>query len=52
VVGAGGQLVHQPLLATRLRAVLAATGINDVRILDRDPVHGAVVLALAEEVVT
>jgi N-acetylglucosamine kinase-like BadF-type ATPase len=50
VVGVGGQLVHQPLLARRLREVLAATGIDDVRTLDRDPVHGAIVLALTQEV--
>lgn len=50
VVCAGGQLVHRPLLVRRLRAVLAAAGVNDVRVLDRDPVHGAVVLALTEEV--
>ena len=50
VIGAGGQLVHQPLLASRLRTRLATYGIEDVRILDRDPVHGAVVLALKEMV--
>jgi N-acetylglucosamine kinase-like BadF-type ATPase len=46
VVCAGGQLRHQPLLAQRLRDGLAERGFSDVRILDRDPVHGAVRLAL------
>ena len=47
VVLAGGQAVHQPLLQQRVRERLAARGITDVRVLDEDPVHGAVRLARA-----
>ena len=44
---AGGQAVHQPLLQERVRQRLAARAITDVRVLDEDPVHGAVRLARA-----
>jgi glucosamine kinase len=44
VVGAGGLLVHQPLLVAALRAALGPE-FPDVRVLDRDPVHGALALA-------
>ncbi len=47
LVCAGGLITHQPALLARLRRDLAADGITDVRLLDRDPVHGAVRLALA-----
>jgi N-acetylglucosamine kinase-like BadF-type ATPase len=40
LVCAGGLLTHQPGLPAPLRAGLAADGITDVRLLDRDPVHG------------
>ncbi|MGJ0202617.1 ATPase [Leucobacter sp. gxy201] len=46
VVLAGGQLVHQPQLQRAVRERLEARGFNDIRVLDRDPVHGAVALAL------
>jgi glucosamine kinase len=50
LVCAGGLITHQPSLLARLRAGLAAdsttAGITDIRLLDRDPVHGAVRLAL------
>ena len=46
VVLAGGQAVHQPLLQAAIRDRLAAREMIDVRVLDRDPVHGAVQLAL------
>ena len=45
LVCAGGLITHQPALLTRLRHELAADGITDIRLLDRDPVHGAVRLA-------
>lgn len=45
VVLAGGLAVHQPALQAGVRSELAVHGYNDVRVLDRDPVHGAVVLA-------
>lgn len=45
VVLGGGLLRHQPLLQQRVHAELALHGIDDVRPLDRDPVHGAVRLA-------
>jgi glucosamine kinase len=48
VVLAGGLALHQPLLLTRLRAALAEHGLNDVRILRQEPVHGAVTLALTQ----
>lgn len=47
IVLAGGQAVHQPLLQERVRQRLAARAITDVRVLDEDPVHGAVRLARA-----
>ncbi|MBL3685770.1 ATPase [Leucobacter zeae] len=47
VVLAGGQLVHQPLLQRAVCERLAARGFHDFRVLDRDPVHGAVELARA-----
>ncbi|HVH24516.1 MAG TPA: BadF/BadG/BcrA/BcrD ATPase family protein [Pseudonocardia sp.] len=46
VVCAGGLITHRPALLTRLRDTLAADGVTDVRLLDRDPVHGAVRIAL------
>jgi N-acetylglucosamine kinase-like BadF-type ATPase len=45
LVCAGGLIVHQPALLERLRAALADDRVTDVRLLDRDPVHGAVRLA-------
>jgi glucosamine kinase len=45
LVCAGGLITHQPELLARLRRDLAADGVTDVRLLDRDPVHGAVRLA-------
>ena len=47
VVLAGGQLVHQPMLQRAVRERLAARGYDDFRVLERDPVHGAVELARA-----
>ena len=41
----GGLVVNQPALQTLVRARLAERGINDVRILQGDPVLGAVRLA-------
>lgn len=46
VICAGGLLTHQPALLALLRTHVAAGGVTDVRLLDRDPVHGAVRLAL------
>jgi glucosamine kinase len=46
LVCAGGLITHQPSLLAGLRAALAADGITDIRLLDRDPVHGAVRIAL------
>ncbi|WP_306926617.1 N-acetylglucosamine kinase [Arthrobacter globiformis] len=45
VLLAGGMLVNQPSLATRVRELLAASGLTDVRVLDRAPAWGAVELA-------
>ncbi|WTL56795.1 ATPase [Nocardia sp. NBC_01499] len=45
VVVAGGLVVHQPLLQEELRRALAERGIDDMRVLDTDPVHGALRLA-------
>jgi N-acetylglucosamine kinase-like BadF-type ATPase len=45
VVLAGGLAVHQPALQAAVRSGLAVHGCADVRVLDRDPVHGAVALA-------
>ena len=45
LVCAGGLITHQPSLLARLRSDLAADGVTDVRLLDREPVHGAVRLA-------
>ena len=45
VVLAGGQGVNQPLLQSAVRERLAARGMPELRILDGDPVHGAVRLA-------
>ncbi|WP_433580086.1 N-acetylglucosamine kinase [Nocardia brasiliensis] len=45
VIVAGGLAVHQPLLQAELRRALAGRGLDDVRVLDVDPVHGAVRLA-------
>jgi N-acetylglucosamine kinase-like BadF-type ATPase len=42
----GGLIVHQPVLQQKVRDALAVTGILDVRPLTREPVHGAVRLAL------
>ena len=46
LVCAGGLITHQPALLARLRTALAEDGLTDVRLLDRDPVHGAVRIAL------
>ena len=45
VVLGGGVLVHQPALATLVSARLRRAGLTDVRVLDRDPAHGAARLA-------
>jgi N-acetylglucosamine kinase-like BadF-type ATPase len=45
VVMAGGLVRHQPLLQEEVRAGLRRHGITDVRVLDGDPVFGAVRLA-------
>jgi len=47
VVLAGGLAVHQPALQQAIRDRLTAVGMIDVRVLERDPVHGAVDLAQA-----
>jgi N-acetylglucosamine kinase-like BadF-type ATPase len=47
VVLGGGVLVHQPALSTRVGTALASRGLDDIRVLDRDPAHGAAVLAAA-----
>lgn len=45
VVLAGGLAVRHPVLQDAVRHGLAPHGIHDVRVLDRDPVYGAVTLA-------
>lgn len=45
VVLGGGVLVHQPALQARVAAVLRRAGLADIRVLDRDPAHGAAWLA-------
>ncbi|RZU62814.1 N-acetylglucosamine kinase [Zhihengliuella halotolerans] len=45
VVMAGGMAVNQPLLQRHVRDRLAGHGLHDVRVLDADPVQGAVALA-------
>ncbi|WP_140416507.1 N-acetylglucosamine kinase [Arthrobacter globiformis] len=45
VLLAGGMLVNQPALAAKVRELLAASGLTDVRVLDRAPAWGAVELA-------
>ncbi|WP_069162702.1 N-acetylglucosamine kinase [Nocardia altamirensis] len=45
VIVAGGMAVNQPLVHNELRRTLAARGIDDMRVLDADPVHGALRLA-------
>jgi glucosamine kinase len=45
VVLAGGLAVHHPALQTGIRSRVLVEGYDDVRVLDRDPVHGAVALA-------
>lgn len=47
VVLAGGLVVHQPALQDAVRERLHRHRLSDVRVLDRDPVHGAVTLARA-----
>jgi N-acetylglucosamine kinase-like BadF-type ATPase len=47
VVLAGGLAVHQPMLQAEVRSRLAERGITDLRVLLREPVHGAVRLATA-----
>lgn len=47
VILAGGLAVHQPMLQAQVRSHLADQGITDLRVLLRDPVHGAVRLATA-----
>jgi len=46
VVLAGGMVSHQPLLQSLVRTALAEHDLHDVRLLEQDPVHGAVTLAL------
>ncbi|HEX5877108.1 MAG TPA: BadF/BadG/BcrA/BcrD ATPase family protein [Actinomycetota bacterium] len=45
VVLGGGVLVHQTALSSRVAALLGDRGLLDVRVLDRDPAHGAARLA-------
>ncbi|MFE7629254.1 N-acetylglucosamine kinase [Kocuria sp. NPDC057446] len=45
VVVGGGLARHQPLLRDRLREAAAARGLGELRVLERDPVHGALALA-------
>ncbi|MFF2315185.1 N-acetylglucosamine kinase [Arthrobacter sp. NPDC058097] len=45
VLLAGGMLANQPALAARVRELLAASGLTDVRVLDCAPAWGAVELA-------
>jgi glucosamine kinase len=45
VVLAGGLLVHQPLLREKVRDALLADAPAEIRVLEGDPVHGAVALA-------
>lgn len=45
VVLGGGLIMHQPMLQAILNTALRDAGYPDIRFLDRDPVHGAVVLA-------
>ncbi|KUG57286.1 ATPase [Kocuria rosea subsp. polaris] len=45
VVVGGGLARHQPLLRERLREAAAARGLGELRVLERDPVHGAPALA-------
>lgn len=45
VVVGGGLARHQPLLRRRLEEAAAARGLGELRVLDRDPVHGALHLA-------
>ena len=47
VVLAGGLFVHQPALQQAVRDRLGQQGMSDVRVLDREPVEGAVNLAQA-----
>jgi N-acetylglucosamine kinase-like BadF-type ATPase len=45
VVLGGGVLMHQPAMQARVTAALKPAGLTDVRVLDRDPAHGAAWLA-------
>ena len=45
VVLGGGLVQHQPLVQRIVRDALAEAGLEDVRVLDREPVWGAVYLA-------
>jgi len=45
VVMAGGLMANQPMLQAQVRALLAERGITDVRLLEGEPVAGAVRLA-------
>ena len=45
VVVGGGLAVHQPLLRERLRAAAAQRGLGELRVLEHEPVHGALRLA-------
>jgi N-acetylglucosamine kinase-like BadF-type ATPase len=45
LVLAGGLVVNQPYLARQVSDLLAQRGLTDVRVLDRDPVWGAVAIA-------
>lgn len=46
VVLGGGVLVNQPLLRSALRAELVSDDLTDLRVLQRDPAHGALDLAI------
>jgi N-acetylglucosamine kinase-like BadF-type ATPase len=48
VVLGGGVLVHQRMLSDRVTALLLARRLTDVRVLDRDPAHGAARLAVEQ----
>lgn len=47
VVLAGGLVVHQPAMQSGIREALAPYGYHDIRVIERDPVYGAVALARA-----
>lgn len=45
VVLGGGLLMHQPMLASGVRNQLSGNGFTGIRVLEHDPVHGALALA-------